>query len=82
MTKNVPCSDKFRARNRGFPLPFLDGDLWKGYLMPTSQNEEQPGDEKRESDVPQPVPQKPAIREMEKKPEAREPEPSQPPEAL
>ena len=50
--------------------------------MPTSQNEEQPGDEKRKSDVPQPVPTKPAIREMEKKPPAEDPQPKQPPEAV
>jgi hypothetical protein len=50
--------------------------------MPTSQNKEQPGDEKRESDVPQPVPPKPAIREMEKKPPTRDPQDPQPPEAV
>ncbi len=50
--------------------------------MPTSQNEEQPGDKKRKSDVPQPVPSKPEIREMEKKPAARDPQPKQPPEAV
>jgi hypothetical protein len=50
--------------------------------MSTSQNQEQPGDEKREKDVPQPVPAKPAIREEEKKPPSRDPMPKQPPEAV
>jgi hypothetical protein len=50
--------------------------------MPTSQNQEQPGDEKRKSDVPQPVPSKPAIREDGKKPPAKEPDPQNPPEAV
>lgn len=49
--------------------------------MSTSQNEEQPGDEKRKSDVPQPAAPKPAIREMEKKPPTRDPQPQQPPKA-
>jgi hypothetical protein len=54
----------------------------KGPAMPTSQNDEQPGDEKRKGEVPQPVPQKPAVREMEKKPPTRDPQPPQPPEAV
>ena len=50
--------------------------------MPTSQNHEQPGDEKRKSEVPQPAAPKPEIREDEKKAPAREPGPKQPPEAV
>ena len=50
--------------------------------MPTSQNEEQPGDEKRKSDVPQPTAPKPAIRDEEKKPPARDPQPKPNPEAV
>jgi hypothetical protein len=47
--------------------------------MPTSQNLEVPGDEKRESDVPPPAEPKPAIREEDKKPPAGEPDPKAPP---
>jgi hypothetical protein len=49
--------------------------------MPTSQNLEQPGDEKRKSDVPQPTDPKPAIKEEQQKPAAREPGPTAPPES-
>jgi hypothetical protein len=50
--------------------------------MPTSQKEEQPGDEKRKSDVPQPTAPKPAIRDEEKKPPTRDPQPKPDPEAV
>jgi hypothetical protein len=50
--------------------------------MPTSQDEEQPGNERRNGDVRQPVPEKPPIREMEEKPPTCDPGPKQPPEAV
>jgi len=50
--------------------------------MPTSQNLELPGDENKKSDVPQPVPTKPEVREEEKKPPAGDPPSNDPPEAL
>jgi hypothetical protein len=49
--------------------------------MPKSQTDEQPKD-KTNTDVPQPTPPKPAIREMERKPPAGDPNPKQPPEAV
>jgi hypothetical protein len=58
-------------------------DLYRGWKnMPTSQNLEQPGDEKRKSDVPPPTTPKPEIKEDEKKPAAHEPGPKAPPESV
>jgi hypothetical protein len=50
--------------------------------MPTSQSPEQPGDEKRDSDVPQPSKPKPEIREMENPVPTGDPRPKSPPEAV
>lgn len=50
--------------------------------MPTSQNLELPGNEKRDSDVPSPTPPKPAIKEQDKKPPTSEPGPKAPPESV
>jgi hypothetical protein len=50
--------------------------------MPTSQNLEQPGDEKRKSDVPPPTKPKPEIKEESQKPPTGEPGPKPPPESV